>query len=111
MNFYFKGIDFENMPTYIIMGGRASTTEKRLRFISMMCQYLFGGVSEFIYNPKELCYYITIRNDDIGEMTFSILDETLRHEPLNVRLSRMCEEYDAYMFYKFRDYVEEHYND
>lgn len=30
-------------------------------------------------------------------------DETLSREPLNVRLSRMCEEYDAFMRYKFRD--------
>ena len=101
MKFYFKGIEFEDTLTYIAICGRG--TGKRLQFITFMCEYLFGGAADFEYNPRELCYYIFIRNDDIGEMTFSILDETLSREPLNVRLSRMCEEYDGFMRYKFRD--------
>lgn len=101
MNFYFKGVEFEDTLLYLAIGGRG--TGKKLQVIRFMCEYLFGGQAELDYNPREQCYYIMLRNDDIDEIIFSILEETLLREPLNVRLSRMCEEYEGFMRYKFRD--------
>ena len=71
-----------------------------------LLEYLFGGEVEYDYDVERLIHKYKIRNDDIVYYEFSVLNEAFIYETLEVRLLRMCEEYDAYMRYKFRDYKE-----
>lgn len=75
--------------------------------ITHVLQYLFGGTCEYRYNVKTMVHHYLIKNDDIGSMDFAITNECFIYENIDVHISRMCEEYDGYMRYKYRDYVRE----
>lgn len=94
----------ESGSYYIFMGGRGCG--RRMNTISHFLEFLFGGVCEYYYDPLRQVHHYTIKNDDIGFMDMTVTNECFIHEDANIRLNRMCEEYDAYMRYKFRDYEE-----
>lgn len=64
--------------------------------------FLGGSVTDH-YNEATKVHYFVIINDDIGDMVIDACDDAFKYEPLQVRISRMCEEYNGYMNYKFRD--------
>lgn len=88
---------------YFYMGGRNSG--KVICSITMYLEFLFGGTCEYQFDPQEMIHHYLIKNDDIGFMDMTVTNECFVYENINVRMQRMCEEYDAYMRYKYRDYT------
>lgn len=103
--YYIQNMLTENFY-YVVMGGRANKIEKFRYAITDILQYLFGGKVEYYYDVQQQIHKYKINNDDIGNCELSVTNEAFIYEPFDVRLKRMCEEYDAYMRCKSRDYKE-----
>ena len=89
---------------YFLKGGR--NTGKKIGTIPYFLEFLFGGTCEYLYDPQRQVHHYLIKNDDIGFMDMTITNECFMYENADVRVQRMCEEYDSYMRYKYRDYME-----
>ena len=88
---------------YIHTGGRGCG--RAFASIPRTLQFLFGGKCEYVYDAPTMTHHYLIINDDIGFMDMTVTNECFICENANVRLRRMCEEYDGYMRYKYRDYI------
>lgn len=97
---------FKDYDYYVLIGGRANRVTKINYSICQHLVYLFGGKVEYCYDVQRQIHKYKIMNDDIGYCELSVTNETFIYEPLDVRMMNMCEEYDAYMRYKSRDYKE-----
>ena len=91
---------------YVFVGSRANKVSKIRYGISYLLEYLFGGECVYDYDVACQIHKYKLRNDDIGYYEFNVTNEAFIYEIFDVRITRMCEEYDAYMRYKFRDYKE-----
>lgn len=106
-DYYFDFRDmFKDYRLEIFIGGRANRLSKINYSICTYLEYLFGGEVEYDYDVARQTHKYKLQNDDIGYFEFSVVNEAIIYEPLEVRIVRMCEEYDGYMRYKFRDYKE-----
>lgn len=94
-----------NKGFYIYSGGRHSGN--CAKSIPCYLQYLFGGTCEYRFDTRLMEHHYLIKNDDIGVIDMVVTNECFCYENINTRLWRMCEEYDGYMRYKYRDYVRE----
>lgn len=88
---------------YLYVGGRNSG--KTMYTMPYFLEYLFGGTCVYHYDPRLKIHHYIIKNDDIGFMDMTVTNECFIYERANVRIHRMCEEYQAYMEYKYRDYI------
>lgn len=88
---------------YFFMCGR--NTGKTVNSIPGVLEYLFGGKCIYRYDERQMMHHYEIRNDDIGLIDLTVTNECFIYEDINVRITRMCEEYLGYMEYKFRDYI------
>ena len=88
---------------FIFMGER--NTGKITNTIPHLLEFLFGGTCIYNYEPQGMIHHYKINNDDIGYIHFRVTQECFVREDINVRIQRMCEEYLAYMEYKYRDYI------
>jgi hypothetical protein len=68
-------------------------------------EHWFGGTCEYSYDSQQQIHHYLIKNDDIGFMDMTVTNECFMYESFDVRMTRMCEEYLAYMEYKYRDYI------
>ena len=93
----------ENGSYYFYIGGRGSG--RKTITISHLLEFLFGGRCEYNYDPQQQVHHYSIKNDDIGFMDLTVTNECFMSENGIVLIHRMCEEYDAYMRYKYRDYM------
>lgn len=88
---------------YIYIAGRNSG--KSIYTISRYLEFLFGGTCEYQFEPCSKIHHYLIKNDDIGFIDMTVTNECFVYENINVHVQRMCEEYDSYMRYKYRDYI------
>ena len=93
----------EDGSFYVYIGGRnnGKTIFTTCRFL----EFLFGGTCEYQYDPHLQVHHYLIKNDDIGFIDMTVTNECFKNENLNVRIYRICEEYDGCMRYKYRDYM------
>lgn len=91
---------------FFIGGRHTGKADFYMSYLCVLLEYFVGGKATYEPLTKN-CFRIFITNDDIGEYIFAIFTDAIFYENFEVRLSRMLEEYDAYMRYKFRDYEKE----
>jgi hypothetical protein len=101
-NYFDFTVNNQSNGFYIYMGGRNSG--KTIYTMPYFMEYLFGGKCEYHYDPQTMTHHYLIENDDIGFMDMTVTNECFIYEKVEVRIPRMCEEYLAYMEYKYRDY-------
>ena len=102
-NYYFNPLaihlnDVSN-GYFIFTGGR--NTGKITKTLPYLLEFLFGGTCIYHYEPQGMIHHYEIINDDIGHMHIRVTQECFVYEDINVRVQRMCEEYLAYMEYKY----------
>lgn len=91
---------------YFLTGGRNDgKIEFCARFFCCQLEYYLGGKAS--YTVYKDYVEINIHNDDIDYMKYTLLNDTIYCELGHVIITRMLEEYDAYMRYKYRDYRKE----
>ena len=103
MSKYFDFLTNHVDDYYIFIGGRDNG--KTIYTIRNYLEYLLGGICEYQFDAEQMIHHYLIRNDDIGFMDITVSNPCFINENLGTRLIRMCEEYDAYMRYKYRDYM------
>ncbi|MBP3887232.1 MAG: hypothetical protein J6F30_06220 [Cellulosilyticum sp.] len=89
--------------TYFIGGRNYGKADFYMNYLRVLLEYYLGGSANYELFTNN-CYKIYIKNDDIESYIFTLFLDTIFYENFEVRLSRMLEEYDAYMRYKYRDY-------
>lgn len=105
-NYYDFRDMLEDCRLEIFIEGRVNRLTKFNYTLCEYLKYLFGGEVECDYDVACQIHKYKLQNDDIGYFEFSVVNEAFIYEPFKVHIVRMCEEYDAYMRYKFRDYKE-----
>ena len=103
MNEYFYHLFDVTDSYYIYVGGR--NQGKTIYTIRHYLEFLFGGTCEYQFDPQTMTYHYLIRNDDIEYIDITVTNECFVYEDISTSLYRMCEEYDSYMRYKYRDYI------
>lgn len=93
----------ERQFNFMIGGRYVGKIHFYAEYICQWLSYYLGGT--VCYKLFDVYLEIAVYNDDIGYMKY-----TLYYEKGYVIFSRMLEEYDAYMRYKYRDYKEREVN-
>jgi hypothetical protein len=103
---YYKTLeDMKERQFNFMIGGR--NVGKNIFYAEYICKWLsyyLGGT--VVYKPFDVYLEICVYNDDIGYMKYTLYYDTLKYEKGYVIFTRMLEEYDAHMRYKYRDYKE-----
>lgn len=68
-------------------------------------EYYLGGFVE--YSKHDDYIEIRVKNDDIGIGVFTLTNDTIKYENPAAIFTRLLEEYDGLMRYRYRDYEKE----
>lgn len=104
---YYKLLEqIQDKQFVFTIGGRnASRIDFFAKYLCCKLTYYLGGVVD--YRKYDEYIEILIKNDDIGTAVFMLTNDTIKYENDYVILTRLLEEYDGLMRYRYRDYEKE----